>query len=293
MLSRVLVSVLLLRAAAAGARRAARSLCSGSRDQRRQLGGQHGEEAAEVLGVPGAGQVGLAEADQPVAAEPGEELRRAGARSSPGRPGPSVRVRSRPRRRTVTASRLTAARNSRRATARRDARRGARSGTASRPGQVVAGRAGRGRGSCRLLPAWWSGRGRTGSRRAHSQMPWAFGSSSAAAQGGRARRAAATRRCGVPVERGAERRAPSSVCRVTATCEPVAGHAARRARRCRRCRGTARRTSPCRRAWPGPARRGGRGRRAGRRRCCAPRRRWPPGRPSRSKHQNTLIGLKQ
>ena len=36
--------------------------------------GQHGQEPAEVLGVPGAGQVGLAEADQLVAAQPQEEL---------------------------------------------------------------------------------------------------------------------------------------------------------------------------------------------------------------------------
>jgi len=44
------------------------------RDQARQVGSQHGQETAEVLRVPGAGQVGLAEADQPVATEPGEEL---------------------------------------------------------------------------------------------------------------------------------------------------------------------------------------------------------------------------
>ena len=43
-------------------------------DQVLHPGGQHGEEAAEVLGVPGAGEVGLAEADQLVAAEPQEEL---------------------------------------------------------------------------------------------------------------------------------------------------------------------------------------------------------------------------
>ena len=36
--------------------------------------GQDGEEAAEVLGVPGAGEVGLAEADQLVAAQAQEEL---------------------------------------------------------------------------------------------------------------------------------------------------------------------------------------------------------------------------
>ena len=52
----------------------ARSRCSRSRHQGRHLGGEHLEEAAEVLGVPGAGEVGLAEPDQLVAAEPGEEL---------------------------------------------------------------------------------------------------------------------------------------------------------------------------------------------------------------------------
>ena len=86
--------------------------------------------------------------------------------------------------------------------------------------------------------------------------------------------------------------APSSVCSVTATCSSLAGHRHGELVACRRRRGTARRTSACRCA-PGPARRGGRGRRAGRRRCCAPRRPSPAGSPSRSKHQKTLIGLKQ
>ena len=44
------------------------------RDEGRQVGGQHRQEAGEVVGVPGLGHVGLAEADQAVAAQPGEEL---------------------------------------------------------------------------------------------------------------------------------------------------------------------------------------------------------------------------
>ena len=44
------------------------------RDQVGDVGGQHGQERRQVLGVPGAGEVGLAEADQAVAAQPGEEL---------------------------------------------------------------------------------------------------------------------------------------------------------------------------------------------------------------------------
>ena len=93
---------------------AARSRCSGARDQPRQLGGEHGEEAAEVVGVPCAGEVGLAEADQAVAADPGEELVGAvdghlGAAPAQWRDVP------RPARCTVTGSRLTAAVNRRRA----------------------------------------------------------------------------------------------------------------------------------------------------------------------------------
>jgi hypothetical protein len=47
---------------------------------RRQLDqppGEDGEHAGQVLGVPGPGLIGLAEADQAVGAEPGEELDRA------------------------------------------------------------------------------------------------------------------------------------------------------------------------------------------------------------------------
>ena len=89
--ARVLSSVFLCaRRRAAHVRRA--QLLQRSGDQGRQLGGQHGEEAAEVLGVPGAGQVGLAEADQAVAAEPGVELRRVAGSASPVRRCPTCVV---------------------------------------------------------------------------------------------------------------------------------------------------------------------------------------------------------
>ena len=52
----------------------ARSLCSGSGTSVGIWAASTVRKPAEVVGVPGAGQVGLAEADQAVAAEPGEEL---------------------------------------------------------------------------------------------------------------------------------------------------------------------------------------------------------------------------
>ncbi len=63
-------------------------------DQRRHVRGQHLEEAAEVVRVPRAGQVGLAEPDQHPAAEPGEELLRAmhGHRRPTGAEGPAPQV---------------------------------------------------------------------------------------------------------------------------------------------------------------------------------------------------------
>ncbi len=127
-----------------------------------------------VVGVPGAGEVGLAEADQAVAADPGEEL--VGAVDRHHRPAAAehlaaVRVRATS---TVTSSRDDGG-------AEEPARdRGRRSrcagpvGTSSSPGQCRPRAGGRGLRVIGDTPSWWwSGRGRTGSRRSHSQMPWA------------------------------------------------------------------------------------------------------------------------
>ena len=123
----------------------ARSLCRLCGHEVLHLRGQHLQEATEVLGVPRAGEVGLAEADQLVAPDPGEELLGPVDRPSTGPPRP----RSRSPTTTVTSSRLTAALKSRRAIGGRDARRGDRTGRrrgrasgwrSTRSGAMVIGR---------------------------------------------------------------------------------------------------------------------------------------------------------
>ena len=176
----------------------ARSRCSGRGTRSCSSRGQHGQEAGEVVGLPGAGEVGLAEADQAVAAEPREELVRAVQHH----------------RRTAAAVRRDAARAGRvlggdldghRQPARR--RRGTAGGRPRRtrgcagrsgPGRVPASaqrlRGGLGTGGgeghrFRHPPGGGWGRGRTGSRRAHSQRPWARMRSEPRSAAGAARRA--------------------------------------------------------------------------------------------------------
>ena len=59
--------------AAGDARRSRRSRCSRGGTSVGQPAGQDGEHAGQVVGVPVAGHVGLAEADQPVGPDPAEE----------------------------------------------------------------------------------------------------------------------------------------------------------------------------------------------------------------------------
>ena len=165
----------------------ARSRCSELRDERGDPGGGHGEEPGEVVGVPGAGQVGLAEADQAVAAEAGVELvgtvhahasgrrwpsRAAGGLLDDGHGEPAYGGAEQPA-----------------GDGRGD--RGAGTGGQRLQGRHALGaqlagaarRVGSSRGVIARPPGGGGGRGRTGSRRAHSQMPWAR-ISAAAAQGG-------------------------------------------------------------------------------------------------------------
>ena len=136
---------------------------------------------AEVVGVPGAGQVGLAEADEAVAAEAGVEL--VGAVQAHGRPALAEATAGRaPRRRSRRGGRRRRGRVAWRRPRRRPC---AGCGPAARgracPGSaapVGARPSGLGVGSvlleCHCTPSWrWRGRGRTGRRRAHSQMPCA------------------------------------------------------------------------------------------------------------------------
>ena len=176
----------------------------------------HGQEAGHVLGVPGAGQVGLAEADEAVAAEPGVELvgpvhahdRSALAEGQPGGlldDGHREAAYGGP-------EELAGDRGGDRGAWSR-AQRLERGEGVGRGAGVVGGRGGGEVCGCpgggrvverhRTPSWWWVGRGRTGRRRAHSQMPWT-----------RMRRlprraAASVRRIGtslrVPVERGTER----------------------------------------------------------------------------------------
>ena len=113
-------------------------------------------------GVPGAGEVGLAEADEAVPARAGRRTRRAGARSWRDRPGRSTWLRPGPSSRwTVTGSRCTAAVKRRRATTARD--RGARTRRGrveAGPGRVPAG-ATDSIGHEDTPACWWVGRGWT------------------------------------------------------------------------------------------------------------------------------------
>ena len=212
-----------LRPRRAGARRAARSRLQRRRGPGRQLGGQHGQEAAEVLGVPGAGQVGLAEADQPVAAEPGEELvgpvhghRRAalaeGVRPLDG--GRSTGGHARRLRRRGTAG----------ARPRPRRRRGARSGPSPGPGH---GRvAGRVEGRVVIADAFLvvrAGRGAAGPA-AGGPTARCRGRGSGATRAGRpARRRQRPRPSVRRPARDALKTAPSSVRSVTATCSRSPG----------------------------------------------------------------------
>ena len=135
MLSRVLRSVLRCRPRRCGARRARAAAAAARGPGAACSAASTVRKPAEVVGVPGAGQVGLAEADQAVAAEPGEELVGPVRPSSPGRPAdagapsrsPSSSRRSPASRRTAAAEQPAGDRGRRR-------RRAARSGTASRSG---------------------------------------------------------------------------------------------------------------------------------------------------------------
>ena len=135
-------------------------------DQVRHLGGQHGEEAVEVLGVPGAGEVGLAEADQLVAAEPQEELVRAAHDHRPDRPGRAVFVTDVDGDVEPVDGRLEQGPGD----PRSDAGPGA-VGTTSRPGQWFAERRAEVMVMAGPPSARGVGRGCIGSRRSHSQMP--------------------------------------------------------------------------------------------------------------------------
>ena len=288
-------SVLCVRPRRRGAPRAARACCSDD-------GTRVGRSAASTVRKPARSSASQARSGRPRRSRSGRggpagrRTRRAGAPSSSGRPG---RGPGGGRRgdctTTVTGSRRTAAGNRRRATDGGD--RGAEPRTGPRRGPAsAAGRCGRVESMVMtLLVAGGVGRGWT--RQSPRPEPDAVGirirSGPADAGGCRAPapqrgRAPAQPR---PARDRAEHGAVVGVQR-DRDVQPLAGCRDRELVACRRCRGTARRTSACRCA-PGPARRGGRGRRAGRRRCCAPRRRWPPGAPSPSKHQKTLIGLKQ
>ena len=159
-------------------------------------------------------------------------------------------------------------RNRRRATRDAIAARGP-VGTMSSPGQrwPEVGSAVEGH---RETPSWWwSGRGRTGSRRSQSRMPCIRIRSAPRIAAGAARAAAGVGTASR--QRGAEHLAVVGV-QGDGDVQPVTGDRYGELVAAVGRRGTARRTSPCR-SWPGPARRGARGRRAGRRRCCAPRRR--------------------
>ena len=121
---------------------------------------------------------------------------------------------------TVTSSRVTAARNSRRAIGAAIALRGPL-GSVVEPGPVV-GR-GTGRAECHRgdTPSWWwSGRGRTGSRRAHSQMPWARMRTAVRSAAGAARSGVSVG--GLAAQPGAEGRALVGV-EGDRDVEPVAG----------------------------------------------------------------------
>ena len=160
-------------------------------DQGRHLGREHGEEVAEVLrlvGVPGAGEVGLAEADQAVAADPGVEL--VGAvdphrRARRGRGPRADRDRSRSRR-SRPAARPRPGTGCARSGTRSScaARRAARTGRASR---ALKGRVGLRVIAGTPLPGGGAGRGRIGSLRSHSQTPCARISSALRSAAGAAR----------------------------------------------------------------------------------------------------------
>ena len=246
------------------------------------LARKHGERAAEVLGVPGAGHVGLAEADQAVVAEPGEELLRpvqheVGAGVVPRRPGDA-----RPR-----AGRAVTRAKSRRATGGRRSR--APSGPCaqglSRSDQwsTVSGGGGR-RGGHRTPSCTWAGGGSSGpdrQPRAQSQTPWTRISRPPQERAGcgpqRRRRCA-----GVPCSE-ASKTAPSSVTSRTAdrSSVPGPGHDELVVAVDAVERGDVHLLADER---PAVRRRGARGRRAGHRRCCAPR---PPSRPGRRRRRGT------
>ena len=144
-------------------------------DQGGDPGGGHGEEAGQVLGVPGAGHVGLAEADEVVASEARVEL------------VGTVDVHRRAALAEATA----------RATLDHGDVEAVDGGVEETPGdgggdrgagaaaqRLEGGHALRGGDGCALVASVlleghrtpscrWVGRGRIGSRRAHSQMPWA------------------------------------------------------------------------------------------------------------------------
>ena len=211
-----------------------------ARHQVLDLRAEHGQEAAEVLGVPGAGEVGLAEADQLVAPIRAKNSSgRCTTATGPPRPRVSSPIT------TLTSRRPTAAAEEPTRDPRGDG--GPRAGGQLVESGPVVGRDPVGGGRHVAPPVGgWVGSGSDGEPA--QPEPDAVEPDEQRRRAERRGQPGAVRPLTGP-DSDALNLAPSSVTRVTAMSRRSPGTGTP-ARRCRRCRGTARRTSP---SAPSPA----------------------------------------